>query len=366
MRRKKAAWVNYRPLSVVEIDKIDSPGRLARVLANEVRLIHKGDTERANIVLPLLETKLTEFASPSFVSSKHTVVDVIKCVYQFGVVKQLNALVLNKSLDLVCSNLKTVKPENLIYLFEAMSRLRFRDQRLLSVLDALALCWPVVAKAPFLLIKAANAIARLDMQGSHCAGLGPALAEILPNLTKQQLERIKAVTATSLFDDVMLLDYFVLCHRNQVGYVRHVLLVFLKVRSNEALVRKLPLDTKEWLESVAESETLKRQSFEASLSSDLHSDVARLLPDAVAGTTCGPLSFDVFLPATNTVVDACSEFQFYQRTAKFTAEARLRHSLIRELGFNLVPIPFMQWSALGSDEAKRAFLKRQGLLTNPS
>jgi hypothetical protein len=187
------------------------------------------------------------------------------------------------------------------------------------------------------------------------------LAEILPSLTKQQLERLKAVTIAALFDEVMLLDYFVLCEQTQVDYVRHLLVAFLKFRSNKELVRKLPDTTREWLESVAESESAKRKCVEGEFTSDLHRELARFVPDAVLGTTCGPLSFDLFLPSTNTVVDACSEFQFYQRTAKFTAEARLRHALIRDLGFNLVPVSYMQWASLGSDEAKRDFLIRQNI-----
>lgn len=366
--RKRAVWRNYRPVTIAQVNGIDSLGKAGRILANEIHLFNEGAFDRSDI-LKALEKKVGELVLTQRTEDN---VDLVKIIYQFGVYQEMDPLVLNRCLDVVISSLRGLKPENLVYLIEALSRLRFRDQRVLLVVDSLALCWPLVYKSsPNLLIRAANALSRLDV--TIAGDLAGVLGECLGNLNKKQLEKIKAVSLcnASIFHDVMLLDYFVLCHRADVDYVRHVLLAFIKIRSSKPeLVQKLPVGTREWLEAAAGKESLRKETKaivdtedNEKFSSFLHRDVSRMLENIgcnfVQRTSCGPVSFDIFIPEAGIVIEACSEFQFYQRTAKFTADARLRHDLIRSMGFKLIPVIHFHWNSLKDGEAKAAWIRQQ-------
>jgi hypothetical protein len=372
-KRKRAIWMNYRPLTESQVKAVDTVEKLVRILGNEIHLINEGSLDRARII-SAIETRFGELiTAPDFEVSKNSTLTIVKTIYHFGVYQEMDPVILSRALDIITGpSLRKLKPENLVYLLEALSRLRFRDQRALNVLDALALCWPLVLKgSPSMLVRGANAVARLDLastSSSSISGLSSCLAEALPNLSSRNLEKVKAVTVTNpaLFHDVMLLDFFVLAHRESIGYVRRVLLAFLKIRhSNPELVGKLPAATKEWLESMAAKESqrkrLQKEDIdEALFSSDLHKQIATLLGDeCVVGTTCGPFTFDVFVPKHNAVIDACCEFQFYRRTAKYTTDARLRHDLIRSLGFKLIPISHFQWNSLRDDDERKLWLRKQ-------
>lgn len=374
--RKRAVWKNYRPITVHEIDKVESFDKISKILSNEIHLVNEG-SERKDVICAL-EKRFEQLLSLNASSQRPELVAVVKIIYHFGIYQRFDPIVLNKSLDLVNTQIRRLKPENVVYLLEALARLKFRDQRCLTYMDSLSLCWPLVAKSQNLLIRAANAVARLDLSSScqtSCVGLKAVLGEHIPKLTKKQLEKIKAVTLIDkhIFDDVMLLDYFVLCQSSDMEYSRHLLLAFVKIKANRSdLVAKLPGITRDWLENLADKESRRRQTQhsladqEDQFSSDLHRDIFRIgricpniAEDIINTTLCGPLSFDLFIPRTNTVIDACSDFQFYQRTAKFTADARLRHSLIRELGFRLLPITHFQWNSLKNDNEKVRWLTSQ-------
>lgn len=364
-RRKRAVWSNYRAISDSEVSRISSAGKIARILANEVHNISKGEESRRTIT-DLLESRFGDLiASQDHNRDAKEAISVIKAIYQFGVLRKLDPIILNRALDLVVGQIRTLKPENLIYLLEAVARLGFRDQRTIQIIDSLELCWPVVGRQPVLLIKAANAITRLDLVKSSrsSSSIVPVLAERLPDLTRSQLERIKAVTVIELFDDVIILDYLLLCHKAQVEYLRNVVLVYLHVRKREGLVTKLPSATKEWIEEIVQQQISRTESSmdPGTLSSELHQDIARIVktqhPEATVSQSCGPFVFDIFVPCSNTVIEASAGFQFYARTARFTAEARLRHDLIRGLGFKLVPITHFQWAQMRSDTDKQSFIR---------
>ena len=364
-RRKRAVWSNYRAISDAEVSRISSVGKIARILANEVHNISKGEESRRSIT-DLLESRYGELISTKDHNpDAKEIISVIKAVYQFGLLRKLDPVILNQALELVVGQIRTLKPDNLIYLLEALARLGFRDQRTFQIIDSLELCWPVVGKQPVLLLKAANALARLDLVKTSRSGsrIVPVLAERLPDLTRSQLERIKAVTVTELFDDVMILDYLLLCHKAQVEYLRNVVLVYLHVRKREGLATKLPSATKEWIEEIVQQQISRTEASKGSgsLSSELHQDVARIVKiqhtDATVSQSCGPFVLDIFVPSSNTVIEASAVFQFYARTARFTAEARLRHDLIRGLGFKLVPITHFQWAQLRSDTDKQSFIR---------
>jgi hypothetical protein len=370
-RRKRAVWSNYRPLTEKEADQITSLDKLGRILANEIHLINKGQDR--NDMIARLDTKFKMLLPDA---DRKDLAWIVKCVYFFGVYQDISVLTLNRALEAIQSDLRALKPDKIVYLLEALARLRFRDERCLAFVDSLSLCWPLVAKSSTdLLIRAANAIARLDLSMAcpgSTASLATILSEALPGLSRKQLEKIKAVTLTDsgIFHDVMLLDYFVLCQQHDIQYSRHLLMSLLLHKQNKRdLITKLPASSKEWLDSLLERELARRETQKVAsnsqVSSDLHTDIARVFDqsrwksDVVSGVTCGPLTFDLFIPFSNTVIDACSEFQFYKRTAKFTSDARLRHSMIRQLGFKLIPVSHFQWKTFSSDTEKLNWLTKQ-------
>ena len=373
-RRKKAVWANYRPVSQFEADNMSSIPRVVKILVNEVFLVKNspgGDSaERLGTVHRLEERLLTLISAPTHQGDCKSAMALIKAVYQFGTLRSINPELLSRCLEEIVAHKRHLKPESLVYLLEALSRLGFRDQRTIQILDSLSLCWPAVARNPDLFIRAANAVAKLDLYTAtpYCAGMGPALAELLPRLTARQLERVKAVTLIHMVDGMALLDYFVLCHQNRITYARHLVMVFLSARDREDVRGKIPQATMEWMEEAvaAESNRVANAARSDRTSSPLHEDILRILQSSPAfnnplltGQSFGPFTFDILLPDTNTVIDACSEFLFYARTAKLTAEARLRHTLIRELEFNVLPVTHFTWNALRSDSDKAAYLLRQ-------
>jgi hypothetical protein len=235
-------------------------------------------------------------------------------------------------------------------------------------MDYLALCWGTLAmKNPLILIRGANAIAKLDLASStpFTAGLKEAISDTLPTLTRSQLERIKAITVVEFFDEIMVLDFFVLCFDKKISYTRNLILVYLKYRNDQGVMGKVPAHVREWIKGVVKDDTQLRLDGDTgdlvTYSSLLHEDIHRIVqenhgPTVYSSQRCGPFVFDIYLPMSNTVVEACCDFQFYNRTSKLTAEAKLRHELIRSLGFKLVPVFHFNWSTLHTDTAKAKWL----------
>ena len=347
-RRRRAHWSNYRPLGAAEVGRISSFEKLSRMLANEVHLYAKGgDKGRVD----MFESQLSDLLVPSGDVCSKEMVGIVKCIYQLSIVDSITPGLISRLLGKI--EIKQLKPRNVVYLLEALSRLRFRDHRVLDYVDSISLCWPTFQKNElFLIVKAANAIARLDVGRSSpfLGGLVGSFSEILPLLSRVQLERIKAVTVVELFDDLMLIDYFVLCEARKIEYRRSLILVFLKFRSRADLMKKVPLPVREWIEEIVRTDAEIRRSSVASSneeivwSSPLHREVAEAVPEAVPCRVCGPLVLDLVFPNKNSfAIEACDKYQFYRQTRKLTSEARLRHELIRSLGFELFLIPYFEW-----------------------
>jgi len=360
-RRPKAVWKTYRPLTIPEIVQISSLQKFSRILANEVHLVTKnGLTDIAN-----KEHYDNKFRN-LLMDSPEDILALVKCMHYYGVLKSSPPM-LEIIIEKISDSRNILKPINYIYTIQAMSRMNYRDHRLIKILDNLALCWGTVAiKNPLMLIRGANAISRLDLVSSspYMTGLKDALAECLPRLTPSQLERIKGITVIELFDHLMILDFFVLCFEKKIHYSRNLILVYLKYRNVDEVMNKVPSHVRDWLAEIVKQDTQLRLAMSnenSSFSSKLHSDIARVLStttphNVLTSQRCGPFVFDIFIPSSNTVIEACSEFQFYNRTSKLTAEAKLRHELIRGLGFQLVPVFHFNWAKLSTDSAKAKWL----------
>ncbi len=377
--RKRPVWSTYRPLSLLELQRIDSLPKLSRILANEVHKFRGSlDSLDTKSRFEQLEDRLCHLVegnaptrSASGMLSRKDLESVVKCLHQFGVIQEISP----RTLGCVLESLRTrearnqLKPEQLIYVLQSLSRLRFRDNRLLDIVDSLSLCWSIVgSRSPLMLVRGANAVARLDMckpSSKSMPGLRLALNDLLPKLTGPQLEKVKAVTVCELFDEHMVLDYLVLCQQLNVQYSRHAVMVYLKfMRKKEFFSKKLPEITKDWFNEkllISNSVSVPENS-PPTYSSPLHEDICRVVGSELQFTqsqTCGPFLFDLFVPGSNTVIEACPEYQFYRRTTKLTTEALLRHELIRSLGFQVVPVLHFNWSKLGPDNEKFKWVQAQ-------
>ena len=365
-RRSRAFWQHYRPIPLSSIEAIDSFDKLSKILANEVHLHNKSSENTSSKSLEALQSRfriLLETASSP--TNRDQLVSIIKCVHQFGVYNNVDDMsILNPVMNLVVSpeSRKMLKPVNYIYMLQAMARLKYRDHRLLTLVDYLALCWGTVGqKEPLMLIRGANAISVLDLVVSSpfTKGLKDALAELIPKLTVSQLERIKAITMIQLFDELMILDYFVMCSEKKIRYKRHMILLYLYHRENDSVTSKIPGHVKEWIEMVVRENCDTDDENDVAVtttSSNLHGEIEKCLANNfphihfVSGHKFGPLTLDTFIPSLNLAFEACCEFQFYSRTSKLTAEARLRHELIRSLGIKSIPITHFNWKNLNTRE----------------
>ena len=372
-RRCRAFWRQYRPLPVPAIHSIQSLDKLARIFANEVHLANKSSrSAEPSSSITAIEDRFTELLQDVVKNpmSKDTLIPMIKCMHFLGVYGKVSDFqTLNVIMDVLASpsSRKFLKPVNYIYALQAMSRLTYRDHRLIKLVDFLALSWGIVGvKEPLMLIRGANALGKLDLISAtpFTMNLKEAIGDLIPKLTVPgHLEKIKAITIIALFDELMILDYLVMCFEKKISYKRHMILVYLYHRNNESVMNKIPSHVKEWIEeTVRESCALSEQGLSATTSSSLHQDIEKIIRqkfshhEITSGQKFGPLTLDIFIPSLNMAIEACSEFQFYHRTSKLTAEARLRHELIRSFGIKLVPVYHFNWTSL-SEERKYHKLK---------
>ena len=366
-RRSKAFWSQYRPLPVSSINSISSLEKLAKILGNEVHLVKKSSSSSSSVSIEVLERRFRDLIEENFnnLMNKDSLISIIKCMHFFGAYGTVSEFqTINQIMDFLAlgESRKFLKPVNYIYAIQAMARLNYRDHRLIKLVDFLALSWGTVGtKEPLMLIRGANALAKLDLISATplTNNLKEALGDLIPKLTMSQLEKIKAITITELFDELMILDYLVMCFDKKIQYKRHMILVYLHHRNNRSVMQKIPAHVKEWIEETVRDSCARIIEDQTSsvASSQLHQDLEKIFvekfPDLeiTSGQKFGPLTLDLFIPSLNVAIEACSEFQFYHRTSKLTSEARLRHELIRSFGIKLVPVYHFNWGQLS--EAKK-------------
>jgi len=267
------------------------------------------------------------------------------------------------------------------------------------------------------LVKAANAVAKLDM-GSHlwARPLKLALAGAIPHMPGRLLANLKAIAVMELLDEpVAMQGYLERClqTRGDHLYTRHLQMVELHVHLVypelwESLGEPVRLFLQEartatersrdvgavsnsrgtsssnnhtgnaeegtdsetdtesdtesessWRESQARTQAVDKRVF----SSACHQDVSRIL-GSVLGVThhnrlhAGPMSVDICHVPSLTVIEVAPPWQYYLRSAQVTALARRRHELLRAMGFKLVYVPYHRWGALEDDIDKGKFLRK--------
>ncbi|KAF4737767.1 hypothetical protein FOZ62_025996, partial [Perkinsus olseni] len=98
------------------------------------------------------------------------------------------------------------------------------------------------------------------------------------------------------------------------------------------------------------------------MSCPFHREVSELLSSAglqlMNGVKAGPFNLDMFHGPTNTVIEVCPEWQFYANTTHLTSRSRVRHMLIRKMGFNLALVPFQTWESLSTAGDRLSWLSR--------
>ncbi|GIX65335.1 RAP protein, putative [Babesia caballi] len=309
-----------------------------------------------------------------------------------------------------------MKPKHYVFLFQALGRLRLRDQRLYDDMYEMVLCWPVLRNN--FLVKAANALAKLSVCDSLLLQpLRQVLAKRLESFSATDCVRVKAITVIELFDDDMVISFLQKCeyHRQHFRhYSRNLELIELYLRllktdvydrlddatkqflidaRQQTLSKKLAEsdlpDTTEdvndsvWLSSDNESSDScysgSGQSYEDTTRDTnqagsafttsppqpfhcaYHEDVSRVM--TLMGVAhrnfmvAGPFSLDIFEPKSNTVIEINTEHQYYHGTTHLTAMARRRHEMIAGMGFRLLHIPYRWWRQLEGDQAKESAMR---------
>ncbi|GBE61943.1 RAP domain-containing protein, putative [Babesia ovata] len=299
-----------------------------------------------------------------------------------------------------------MKPKHYVFLFQALGRLRLRDQRLYDDLYEMVLCWPVLRNN--FLVKAANSLAKLGVCDSLLLQpLRDVLAKRIDFFSATDCTRLKAITILEMFADDMIPSFLEKCeyHRQHFRhYTRHLEVIELYIRlfkaevygrlddatkqflidvRQQTLAKKLAdatstsMVTDECNSAVSDDEDDDRLDHDASQMSGsaaggsstaaravrcpYHEDVSRVL--TLLGVPhrnymrAGPFILDVYEPKSNTVIEINTEHQYYHGTTHLTAMARRRHELIAGMGFRLLHIPYRWWRQLQGDEAKASALR---------
>lgn len=127
----------------------------------------------------------------------------------------------------VVEDLRDLKPQQCFFLLQAMSRLRIKHRKGPYILQRMSLAWRTLPHKK--LVKAANAVAKLDLGGHLWAKpLKLALAKTLPQLSGKHFSNLKAITVMELLDEPDAMRSY-LEHaeqwRSHVRYSRHLQLV---------------------------------------------------------------------------------------------------------------------------------------------
>jgi len=308
---------------------------------------------------------------------------------------------LQRLVSRVGEGLEELKPVEGFYLLQALARLRMRHSKTPAVLQKMHLAWRALPATQF--IKAANAVAKLDLAGTSWARpLKAALVAALPRLSGRHLASLKSITVMELLDQpAALASYLEHCERERSCFVysRHLMVVEVHVHLLYPEVWKdlgdhirLFLEELRTAHEQGRSEAhgrrakhrgsstgngdgdsdsdndeaegdVRRTAFDKRLyNSELHQDVSRVLREGVGvdhdnRLAAGPMMLDICHLPTMTVLEAAAPWQYYLRSPRVTALARRRHEMLRAMGFKLVQVPFHRWGALPDDEAKAGFLR---------
>ncbi|CAK0877110.1 unnamed protein product [Prorocentrum cordatum] len=100
----------------------------------------------------------------------------------------------------VLEHLQELKPQQCFYFLQAMSRLRLKHPKAALVLERMSLAWRTLEHK--MLVKAANAVAKLDL-GSHlwARPLKLALSGAIPHMKGEHLANLKAIAVMELLGE---------------------------------------------------------------------------------------------------------------------------------------------------------------------
>eukprot|EP00371_Babesia_bovis_P000947 XP_001609594.1 hypothetical protein [Babesia bovis T2Bo] len=290
-----------------------------------------------------------------------------------------------------------MKPKHYVFLFQAIGRLRIRDQRIYDNLYEMLLCWSVLRNN--FLVKAANALAKLDVCDSILIDpLRQVLGKRLNHFTSTDCLRVKAITVLDLFTDDMVLAFLSRCeyHKHHFRhYSRNLEIIELYMRIlAPKLYNRVDESTKQFLIDIRQQTSSKKilnddlageestpsdladcrntaASGEQSVALPFGDDAISHCPylESISNTLstmgiehrnymiAGPFVLDIYEPRSNTVIEVNREYQYYHNTTHLTSTARRRHELIAGMGFRLLHIPYRWWRQLGSDESKKNALR---------
>jgi very-short-patch-repair endonuclease len=110
-------------------------------------------------------------------------------------------------------------------------------------------------------------------------------------------------------------------------------------------------------------------------SSAVHREISRLVTllglEHRNEATIGPYSLDIFVPKFNVVIEIDGPHHFFRDDTLRTSSSVLKHSILKNLGYAVIHIPFQEWLQCSSDAKKMAYCSElvdriRSYLINPS
>ncbi|AFZ81412.1 hypothetical protein BEWA_008220 [Theileria equi strain WA] len=315
-------WIkpNYVSPSVNEVAGLTSAD-LKFVMMNETRNPSKDDV--------LWDTFLERVIA---VSEKVNLRNLLRYLQIFSIVQITPNKNLKKLVDIINSRRSEMKPKYYVFLFQALARLRFRDQRLNDNLYEMILCWSVLRNN--FLIKASNSIAKLGMNDSILIKpLQCVLEKRISTFNGSECARIKAITIIDIFTEEMTLEFLKRCeyYKNYFrGYTRHLRVVELYLRLlRNKVYEQLDQQTREFLIELRRADQLKNNDNDCDrekYSCHEHKDVSRVLTlmgiNHRNSVPAGQLILDIYEPTTKAVIEINSMYQYYAYTSNLTTLAK--------------------------------------------
>jgi hypothetical protein len=222
-------------------------------------------------------------------------------------------------------------------------------------------------------------VAKLDRskEDQWSQALSKTLSEAVSSgrLPGRDLATLKALTVVKLLDDFAMIDFFVNAAREPAMFEEYPTYLmtaelYVRVEKAESVWKHVPEEAKGFLKSLRESSRFYKADDDAAeveerrteargldaFKAEVKKTLEAVAPDAqiIPNQVCGPYLVDFFFQTTNTILELAPEFQFFHKTQRLTATAKLRHQLLRAMGFKVVLLPYYDWT--GSDEEHSQYI----------
>ena len=368
----KDYWIrpDYKPPAIDVVPDLSNANELVFIMKNEIYRIRKEleksvPVDDTNFHVSLIQQAVRLVQSGPR-NSPRLALRTLEFSSSLGIAlpDEISALIGSLSLS-------SLKPAEFFFIFQALGRLRIRDARMSALLKRSAFCWG--ALLPKHLVKVANAIAKLggdDVEKGKVRWTDSLAVTLSHGISSgrvkgKDLLLLKGLTVVEILGSVDggmgVLDYLVMMESNCEKPVKGLVLVEFWLRLIKPdLWNKIPENVKKWLKTPIPDEQEPKDSEKTQFFTQVLHSIKYL--NVITNVMCGPFQTDFFFPQTNTLLELAPMFQFYQGSKTFTTAARLRHQLLRAMGFKLLVLPYHTWQAV-QEEHRSAWIAKEYQLT---